>query len=267
MFFLLAQADNLQIGVNLAAALLAGLASFLAPCTFITLPTFLTYLTGHTASLQKGDLGSKQLPRQIVISSLFYALGFLLIFIVTSGSFLAVTQFFKTQEDILMRIAGFVLLFFSLFMLFGHKLPSLRFLYRERKLEVSAHQVSNSNLFPFLVGTTTGLAWSPCIGPILGSILMLTAAGSDSFWQGLGYLTVYGIGVMAPLVLLAVFFSRAQTVIFRVAKYTHYIYQGSAVILLILGILLLTGKFEEGYSQFYLWAKSQGWGALDIWGT
>lgn len=223
--------------VTYLGVFLAGLATFFAPCTFVTLPTFISYLA--LVATSKVDHNQKIKHKLIiVISSISYILGFLLVFTLLGMAATWAGGFLRQNQYLFKLLGGIVIALMGIFILFGDKIKLLQGLFREQKFKLQVDTLSKGYLAPFLIGTTSAFAWTPCVGPILGSVLFL-ASSSTTSWQGGALLFVYGLGINIPFLLLALGFSYADKFIHRFKRYSRLIYQFSALVLILIGILLI----------------------------
>ena len=149
----------------LSIAFLAGLISFLSPCVLPLIPGYISYISG--TSLEK--LVEKK-NNLVIIKTIFFTLGFSVIFVILGSTASFLGKFFLNNSNILRVLAGVFIIFFSL-QLIG--IINLKFMNKE--IRFFTNQYSNNLAFPFLVGAAFGFGWTPCIGPILGSILSLAA--------------------------------------------------------------------------------------------
>lgn len=219
-------------------AFVAGLLTFLAPCTLPLVPAYLSFIGGATGTPTNPE-EQKATRRRVVINGLFYVIGFSVVFILLGSVFAAGGSLFAQHQLILQRFGGILVLFFGLFMLFGNKL----------KLFQGEHKIHLRHLTPgkptsaFLFGATFALGWSPCIGPILGSILIL-AASTTTIVQGVILLTIFSIGLGLPFMILAAVFGHAAEYVKTLNKWLHPINIIGGILLVFLGILLALGEIS-----------------------
>ena len=219
--------------VSLGVALMAGVLSFLSPCVLPLVPSYLSFVTGMSLE----DLQEGVDRRATLVHSLLFVAGFSLIFILlgASASFLGV--FLKHYEDWIARIGGVVIIILGLHLVGIFRITPLL---RERRIHVNDKPAGY--LGTLGVGAAFGAGWTPCIGPVLGAILTL-AGTQDTVWAGVGLLSVYSLGLAIPFLLSALAldaflkgFSRFRTLLPIVEKV-------SGVMLIVLGLLLVTGSF------------------------
>ena len=218
---------------TLPIAFLAGLISFLSPCVLPLIPGYISYISGTSF-----DKISDKKRNLIVAKTIFFTLGFSFVFIVLGSTASFIGKFFLTNSNIFRIIAGIIIIFFSL-QLIG--IINLKFMNKD--IRIFTVQYSNNLAFPLLVGTAFGFGWTPCIGPILGSILAL-ASIEESISKGMLLLSFYSLGLAIPFIISGVlidkflFFSKS----FR--KYISTITKVGGAILLLTGIAILTGQLQ-----------------------
>lgn len=238
-----------MIEIAYPAAFAAGLFTFFAPCTFVALPSFLSLLVLRLGKDLRKD--SNEYRRQVLLSALSYAFGFLLVFTLLGIGASSLGRLFSRNKLFLVKLGAILIISFGLFELFGEKLGFLKFLYRERRLDFSSLKIKLGYLFPILIGITSAFAWTPCIGPTLGAILLLAGSSTDSASQGALLLFLYGFGITLPFLILAAFLGSAQKFVARFSKYTLIIQKIGAILLILLGLFLLTGINDKIFAVFY----------------
>lgn len=228
--------------INISAAFIAGLLSFLSPCVLPLLPAYFSFITGM--SLDELTAGEKtaKMKWRVIAAAFTYILGFTLIFVLmgVAASFMGG---FITQHKNVLRIAGgVVVIILGLHFLHLINIPLLN---HEKRFQIKNARFSGLHthfIVIFFVGMAFAAGWSPCIGPILGSILIL-ASMEQSGAQGALLLFVYSIGLGLPLLLMAVFISYILPILSRIKKLIRYTNFITGVILIVTGILLVSGKF------------------------
>lgn len=210
------------MSVSLAAAFLAGVLSFLSPCVLPLVPTYLFYLGGERG--------------RPLFNALFFVLGFGAVFFLLGLPFTLLGGLLFEHRQTLARVGGAVLILFGLYMLGLRPRWGVNLRYQGE---------TSRPLGALLLGATLGLGWTPCIGPILGAILTLTAVGG-----GVGLLLAYILGLAVPFLLVALFAERLKVWLRRAGRFSHYVEILAGVVLLAVGILLLTGMFTALNSFF-----------------
>ena len=218
---------------TLSIAFLAGLISFLSPCVLPLIPGYISYISGTSF-----DKISDKKRNLIVAKTIFFTLGFSFVFIALGSTASFIGKFFLTNSNILRIIAGIIIIFFSL-----QLIGIINFKFMNKDIRIFTDQYSRNLASPFLVGVAFGFGWTPCIGPILGSILAL-AAIEENFSNSILLLSFYSLGLAIPFITSGIlidkflFFSKS----FR--KYISAITKVGGAILLVTGIAVLTGQLQ-----------------------
>ena len=220
--------------ISYSISFLAGLLSFLSPCVLPLVPSYVSFITGISFE----DLASAPDRARIrfltLTNSLAFVVGFSMVFIALGASSSAIGGILYQYEDV-MRIAGGILII--VFGLFVSGFLKIGFLTREKKLHISGKP--SGYLGSTAVGMTFAAGWTPCIGPILGSIL-LYAGSKGSALYGVKLLSVYSLGLAIPFLLSSLAFNSFLSSFKRIRKYMKVIMVISGLLLIIFGILLLT---------------------------
>ena len=224
--------------VTLAVAALAGLGSFVAPCILPMIPAFLAYISGTTLSELNQKNGTKLISinrTNVILNTVFFVLGFSIVFS-TLGVIINSTLGGLSSELIsgLNQIGGIIIIGFGIFLLLTTKFRSLNI---EKKFIPKREKVSYP--LSFLFGLAFAAGWTPCVGPILGTILTLAAATPTvSFYL----LLAYSLGLGIPFILMGVFFSRATRVIQAMSKHLKYYSVIIGALIIFLGVLVFTNQ-------------------------
>jgi cytochrome c-type biogenesis protein len=213
-------------------AFIGGALSFLSPCILPIAPGYLAIVSGVSLNnLRTGEFSKKK----VLIGTMAFVLGFTVVFITLGigSSFLG--QFLRANRNWLSKVSGLIVIILGL-----HQAGWLKisFLYRERRL--INNSTSAGSLGPFLAGLAFSLGWTPCVGPVLGSILAL-AGNQGEPAQAAMLLGVYSLGLGMPFFLLALAFQKFSSGLDRIKPYFKYIQWISGLLLILMGILLLTG--------------------------
>ena len=220
----------------------AGVLSFLSPCVLPLVPVYLSYLTGST-------IGGEETPKRSVvfIHALLFGLGFSLVFVLLFGLSVGyLGRFFAGFTPILVKIGGLLLIVFGLHTTGLIQIP---FLLVERRMEVSLVS-SPTYLRSILVGMIFAAGWTPCVGPLLGAILTL-ALHAQSVWQAVFFLSVYSMGLGIPFLLVALLLTTSTGWLRQLNRHLNIVSIVSGVFLIIVGLLLLTGTFQN-LNTFFL---------------
>ena len=219
--------------ISLSIAFFAGLISFISPCVLPLIPGYVSFICGTT--LNELDNKSKNF---ILKKSIFFSLGFSLVFISLGATATFIGSFLLQNSKILSIGSGVIIIFFGMYLL---ELIKINFLNKSfANLNI---QYSNNLLFPFIVGVGFGFGWTPCIGPILGSILAF-ASLEDSIYKGILLLSLYSLGLAVPFVLSSLLIKKFLIFSKNAKNYLINIKKISGIILIITGILIVTGKLQ-----------------------
>jgi cytochrome c-type biogenesis protein len=219
--------------VSFFIAFSAGFISFISPCVLPLIPGYVSFICGTT--LNELDNKSKSF---ILKKSIFFSLGFSLVFVSLGMTATFIGSFLLQNSKILSIGSGIIIIFFGMYLLELIKINFLNKSFRNFNI-----QYSNSLLFPFLVGVGFGFGWTPCIGPILGSILVF-ASMEDSMYKGASLLSLYSLGLAVPFVLSSLLIKKFLIFSKSTKKYLIDIKKISGIILIITGILIVTGKLQ-----------------------
>ena len=216
--------------IELFIALGAGLISFLSPCVLPLIPGYISYISGTTYN--------ELLETKVKVYPLiFFTLGFSIVFILFGAAATFIGQLFLSYSNELRIIAGIVILIFS-FHILGFL--NLKFFNYEKRFQVS----NNNNFFgPIVLGMAFGFGWTPCIGPILGSILVL-ATTEESLSKGIILLTFYSLGLAIPFIISGLLIQKFINVSKKLKSKMKLIVNISGYLLLVTGILILTNQLQ-----------------------
>ncbi|HLS59420.1 MAG TPA: cytochrome c biogenesis protein CcdA [Paracoccaceae bacterium] len=224
----------------LAVATLAGVLSFLSPCVLPIVPPYLAYMAG--ASLD--EVGERRgADARVARTALFFVLGLSTVFLFLGLAASAFGSLLLAYQREMAVVAGIVIIAFGLHFLGILRLPILQ---REARLEARAE--TGTALGAYVLGLAFAFGWTPCIGPVLGSILAL-AAQDGSVGRGMMLMGFYAIGLGVPFLLAGVFLRRAMGVMARMRRHMPVIERAMGVLLVGVGVMLLTGWF----TQFSFW--------------
>jgi cytochrome c-type biogenesis protein len=228
--------------VSIALALFAGLASFLSPCVLPLVPAYLSFITGASfeeLTAADGGGGRTASSPEVLRHGILFVSGFSLVFILTGGVAGFLGNFLTYYERAFQVIGGGFLILFGVLLL-----GILPFSWMSREWRMHLRSRPAGNVGTVFAGMAFGFGWTPCIGPILGGILTLAAAGEAPL-RGMALLTAYSAGLAIPFLLTAVGVSRFLGFQRRIGPWLLPIQRVSGVILILLGILLMTGEFTR----------------------
>jgi cytochrome c-type biogenesis protein len=206
------------------AAFLAGLISFLSPCVLPLVPSYLAVLGGGTG-------------KKPIVGSLLFILGFSLVFISFGAGASALGGLMRQNKDLLMQIGGALILGFGVIFLIKDRVPFLNQEYRA--------DLGGASKFGLVaLGAAFAAGWTPCIGPILG-VILAAAGSSGSLGTGVGLLAVYALGLAVPFFLAAAAWDKLGSRFRQMGRWVGTVEKISGVLLIIAGLLLVTGNYAE----------------------
>jgi cytochrome c-type biogenesis protein len=227
-------------GIGLAVAFAAGLLSFLSPCVLPLIPSYVTFITGMSLDeLTGADQERERARRAILVHGSLFVLGFTTVFVILGASATFLGSLFAYASGWIERIGGVLLILFGLYLVGALRLPGA-----SREWRVHLANKPLGYLGTVMVGITFGAGWTPCIGPVLGGILTL-AATSGSVTGGMALLLVYSAGLAVPFLLAALLMERFLGNMKRVGPWLPWVSRVSGGLLLVLGILMVTGSFTQ----------------------
>jgi cytochrome c-type biogenesis protein len=218
--------------VEIGAAFMAGLVSFLSPCVLPLVPSYLAFVTGM--SLEDLEQGVDR--KSTLLHATLFVVGFSIIFVLLGAGASFLGQFFQLHRRWIERIGGALIVVLGL-----HLAGILRLapLLRERRVHLADKPAGY--LGTLGVGVAFGAGWTPCLGPILGAILTYGFA-RETLWTGVGLLTVYSLGLAVPFLLAALALDRFLQAFKGFRRWMPLVERLSGALLVFLGLLLLTGR-------------------------
>ncbi len=227
-----------MVELTVGIAALAGLGSFLAPCILPMIPAFLAYISGTTLSELQRNNGTINIVANrlnIFLNTLFFVGGFTIVFSILG---VVLNSVVSTSAGTLLsglnHIGGLIIIGFGIFMLLSSKITKLNF---EKK--IIPNRAKASYPLSFVFGLAFAAGWTPCIGPILGSILTLAATSPSHAFV---LLLSYSLGLGIPFILMGIFFSRFTRLIKSMSKHLKYYSIIMGVLIIILGVLVFTNQ-------------------------
>ena len=221
------------MNTTLSIAFLAGLISFLSPCVLPLIPGYISYISGTSF-----DKIKEKKSNLIFLKTIFFTLGFSFVFIALGSTATFIGQFFLVNSNIFRIVAGIVLIIFSL-----QLIGIINFNFMNKDIRVFTNQYNDSLFFPLVVGAAFGFGWTPCIGPILGSIITL-AALEENIGRGILLLSFYSLGLAIPFIISGILIDKFLLFSKGFKKYTSAITKVGGAILLLTGIAILSGQLQ-----------------------
>lgn len=229
--------DSGPATLTLTAAFIGGLLSFLSPCVLPLLPSYISYITGITF----GELTQETLPRKVrlltLAHSLLFIAGFTLVFVLLGMSLNFAGGLISQHRQIIMKIGGIIIVIFGLGIM---GVINLAFLQKEKKIEVKLKPVGYFG--SFLIGATFALGWTPCVGPILASILLLSST-AEAAGKGAALLLSYSMGLALPFLVSSLLINHFLAYFKAVKGYLRAISVVSGLFLIAIGIMIFTNYF------------------------
>ncbi len=218
-------------------ALAAGLLSFLSPCVLPLFPSYISFVAGVSFDEIQGTVANPRTRRAILLNSLLFILGFSLVFIALGAGATLLGQVLFRQQSIIRKIGGVFVILMGLYVAGWLRIP---FLMREWRMDLKDRPTGY--LGALMVGVTFAAGWTPCIGPILGSILTL-ASVSQTASTGILMLAAYSLGLAIPFFVSSLAIQRFVPFFDRFKRFFPVVTRGSGLILIALGILLVSDYF------------------------
>lgn len=214
-------------------AFLAGLLSFVSPCVLPLYPTYISYISGVSFSRGNATVVTKEVRRKALSHAVFFVLGFSVIFVAlgTSASLLGIL--FSEYRNVISMVGGAIVIVMGLILM---KIIKWDFFMREAKWNLRTKPAGY--LGAFIVGVSFAAGWTPCIGPILAAVIALAATSESS---GMFLMFFYALGFALPFLILAYTLGSSRWLL----KYSERISQVGGGILVVMGILLVTGKMTN----------------------
>jgi cytochrome c-type biogenesis protein len=226
------------------AAFLAGVLSFLSPCVLPLVPGYVSLISG--ASVEELQSPQRRMLRTVMVHSLTFVLGFSVVFIALGAVATGVGQIVNQYHSILSKIAGIVVIIFGLHLT---GLLKIKALYADKRL----HEIKggSSAVGSFAVGFAFAFGWTPCIGPILATILVLAGA-QETVWKGVVLLALYSLGLAVPFLLTSLGVDRFLAFYGRFRRHLHTVEVFSGVLLIAIGVLIFLNNLRllSGYLSF-----------------
>ncbi|MDP3963401.1 MAG: cytochrome c biogenesis protein CcdA [bacterium] len=233
----------------IASVFVAGVLTFLAPCTLPLVPGYLGFLSGASPHVTHDPRAFHSYRWRMVGLGVLYVLGFSLVFILIGTGVGFLGSLLRINRDIFLRIAGATIILLGLMITGVFKIP---FLQTERRLRLPPSLRKPGKLSAFLFGAAFSLGWSPCVGPLLGSVLALAASGGTAI-EGALLLAVFSLGLGIPFLIVAYFAGYFFTHIQKAEKWLNAISIFGGIFLVLLGMLFITNTF---YAFFAIAAQA-----------
>jgi len=229
--------------ITFAGAFLAGLLSFLSPCVLPLIPSYITFITGLSFADLREEHPSHAVRRKTMAHSLLFIAGFTAVFIFLGASATIVGTFLQEYMGVLRKIGGLLVVIFGIHVT---GLLPLALLLGERRVKV--HRKPAGYAGSFMVGLAFAAGWTPCIGPILASILMIAAA-EDTVYKGMALLLAYSLGLGTPFFMASLALHKFLVLFNRFKKAIRIFEIITGMFLIVVGVLIFT-NYLTSISQF-----------------
>ena len=220
--------------ISFILVFLGGIFSFFSPCIIPLLPVYMSYLSGNTAATdENGNIFYNQ--KKVFLHTIFFILGISAAFFILGLSFSKLGGFFNSNRVLFTRISGILILLLGLFQI---GLLKNNFMEREHRIGFDSKKINP--LIAFIIGFTFSFAWTPCIGPVLSTVLIMASGAKTSFLGNL-LILVYSLGFIIPFLLLGIFTTKVLNFLKTKKSFLKYSIKISGAILIIIGIMTLSG--------------------------
>ena len=225
--------------VSFPLAFMAGVLSFLSPCVLPLVPSYVSFITGMSFEDLTGSTDRKRVRNLTITNSLVFIAGFSAVFIALGASSSVAGQILFRYQEWLRIIGGILIIIFGLFIAGFLKLD---FLMRERKVHLGGKPAGY--IGTFAIGMTFAAGWTPCIGPILGSILLFASAKGSAVY-GIKLLSVYSLGLAVPFFISSLAINSFLSYSKKFQKYMRVIMIISGILLIAFGVIMLTNRLKD----------------------
>jgi cytochrome c-type biogenesis protein len=227
--------------ISYSAAFIAGLLSFLSPCVLPLIPAYFSFITGFSIDELLGDQ-NKNIRKKVFLSTLAFVCGFSFVFILMGASASYLGSFIEAYKDYIRIVGGLIIILFGIHLTGWIHIQSLN---TERRFHIQNRPLHIMGTF--IIGMAFGAGWSPCIGPLLGSILVI-ASSKETVWDGIQLLALYSAGMAIPFILISIFINFLLEFLQRANRFIKYFNRIAGILLILVGIFLLTDSFTLIYS-------------------
>jgi len=226
----------IQENVNILTAFIFGFLSFISPCVLPIVPGYISFISGVSIDAMKSEGEKKQLRNQILLRTIFFILGFSVVFVALGASATAIGQFLLKELNVISKIAGVIIIVFGLHMIGIFKIPFLNY---EKRFQTEGKPLSL--LGAFVVGLAFAFGWTPCIGPILAAILAI-ASQQDSVGKGIVLLSSYSLGLGIPFFITGMSITIFYNFFNKLKKHMHTVEVVGGILLVVVGALIFTNS-------------------------
>lgn len=232
---------SLETGASAITVFIQGLISFFSPCVLPLIPLYIGYLSGGTNT--KDENGQLHFKRsKIMTNTLFFVFGISFAFFLLGFGFTAVGKFFGNYQTLLTRIGGIVVILFGLYQLgiFGNSTSANTLLGREHRFLFRPSTLAMNPFTALILGFTFSFAWTPCVGPVLASVLIMAASSASSF-TGFLLIGIYTLGFVLPFMAVGLFTGTLLSFFKKHVKIVKYTVKMGGILMLLIGFMMFTG--------------------------
>jgi len=230
--------------ITFITAFFAGIISFLSPCVLPLIPGYISFISGVSIQELTDNSELKKVREKVLINSLFFVIGFSFVFISFGASATAIGQLLIKHTKVFSIIAGIIIIIFGLHLTGILKIKAL---YKEKRFHVMQKPLNVWG--SFIIGLAFAFGWTPCLGPIIGSIIAI-ASVQETVLKGILLLTFYSLGLAIPFMITAYSVTLFFKMFDKIKKHLNIIEWTAGLLLIILGILILTGKIYMAAGWF-----------------
>jgi len=221
--------------VSFPAAFVAGLLSFFSPCVLPLIPAYFTFITGFSIE-ELTEKYNSEIRKKVFLSTFLFVSGFSLVFILMGASASYLGGLMYTYKKLIRIIGGILIIILGIHLTGLIRIPGLDF---EKRITLEKKPLHF--LGTLIIGMAFGAGWSPCIGPLLGSILII-AGSQETVWQGVILLGIYSAGLAMPFIIISIFINFLLTFIKKASKVLKYVNVVAGVVLVVVGLILVSNK-------------------------
>lgn len=232
---------SFDVSVPVFTVFLQGLVSFFSPCVFPLIPLYISYLSGGTSKRTEDGRVVYQRSK-VILHTLFFILGVSFAFFILGFGFSAMGTFFKSNQLLFARIGGALVFLFGLYQLGA--LGNSDMLGKERRLPLNLDKLAMSPVTALIMGFTFSFAWTPCVGPVLASVLLMTASASSTA-MGFLLIGVYTLGFVLPFLAVGLFTTTLLELFKKHKGIVKYTVKIGGVLMMIMGVMMFTGKMNS----------------------